>query len=463
MRKIIALVITLVLMAALLSVAGFAAQDTTPPVITKIEAESVTISGDETFTITVYASDDSGFPEEHVGAVQLIRVPNSPEEKTPVFGTELVNNGDGTMTATFQAWEQVHSGKYIFDYVLISDKNGNKTKITPDKDPNKLLPDVKFTFKTNRTDVISPTITKVEAKSQTLKLGDCFKITVYASDESGFHQGDEGTGTIILVNEDNNTASNKESVFIDDGNGVLAAEFTVADDWKLGEYTIDSLAIYDKEGNPKVIYNFNCRVPELANYVFTVIDKNASSAPPRRPFEDIPVDTWYTGAVKYVTDFGYMSGTGNYKFSPDATVTRGMIAQILYAAEGKPAVSGNSKFTDVKAGKWYANAVNWAASKGLVSGVGNGQFRPEAPITREQMVAILYKYAEMKEYDLSATADLSKYPDQAKISKWAVTAMKWGVDHGVVSGTNSGIEPQGNATRAQIAVILRGFDNNVRA
>lgn len=466
MKKIIALVIALMMVVSVVP-AGFAAQDTTPPVITKVEAESVTISGDETFNVTIHASDDSGFPEEHPGAVQIIRIKNSPEETEPYYGTELKNNGDGTLTATFHAWDWIPAGDYVFEYVSVTDKNGNKTKITPDKDPNKVLPNVKFTIKTSRTDVINPTIDKVEAKSQTLKPGNQFAITVYASDNDALlEDGSSKLVQVALVHADDENQTEdymlKTAPLVWQGNGKYTATFTVGNDWKTGEYTIRHVIVEDQTGNLGEIQNYWGDEPMLANYVFTVIDKNASSAPPRRPFEDVPADTWYTGAVKYATSCGYMSGTGNYKFSPDATVTRGMIAQILYAKEDKPAVSGGSRFSDVKAGKWYADAVNWAASKGLVSGVGNGQFKPEAPITREQMVAILYKYSEMKGYDLAATADLSKYSDQGKISKWAVTAMKWGAEHGIISGTNNGIEPQGNATRAQIAVILRGFDNNVR-
>lgn len=179
-------------------------------------------------------------------------------------------------------------------------------------------------------------------------------------------------------------------------------------------------------------------------------------------FSDVPEGKWFTDAVYYCRDRGYMAGTGNNKFSPDATVTRGTIAQILYAAENKPTVTGKSKFSDVASGKWYANAVNWAAEKGLVTGYGNGKFGPEDHITREQMVAIMMQYSKMKGYDMSTNADLSKYPDQSKISKWAVNAVKWGVAHKIVSGTEKGIEPKGNATRAQIAVILQAYDNNVR-
>ena len=449
------------LIVALVPVAGFAAQDTTPPVITKVEMDKTVASEGERFTITVYASDDSGFPEgnQAAGSVQLVQIVEPPEDNPHTWMTVFENKGDGKLVATFNVHEHTHSGEYKFSYITIIDKNGNKTSITPDKDPQKLIQDVRFTIKTSLTDSTMPKIQKVEAKSQTLKPGDSFSIKVYATDESGMRQmGEDGSGVVYVSQEGYGRGEQQEATLFDNKDGSLTATFHVTEAWKTGEYTISWIYLEDYWRNARQIINNYAEIAEISDYVFTVIDKNASSAPPRRPFEDVPVGTWYTGAVKYVTTREYMSGTGNYKFSPDATVTRGMIAQILYAAEGKPAVSGGSKFTDVKAGKWYADAVNWAAGKGLVSGYGNGQFKPEAPITREQMVAILYKYAEMKGYDLTAKADLSKYPDQAKISKWAVTAVKWGVDHGIISGTDKGIEPQGNATRAQIAVILRAFD-----
>ena len=192
-------------------------------------------------------------------------------------------------------------------------------------------------------------------------------------------------------------------------------------------------------------------------------EKKGDKTPVTAKYSDVPTSgKWYSEAVYYATAKGYMAGTGNNKFSPDATVTRGTIAQILYAAEGKPAVSGRSQFTDVGETKWYAKAVKWAADKGLVSGYGNGKFGPEDRITREQMVAIMMQYSKMKGYDTSANADLSKFRDQNTISKWAVNAVKWGVSHKIVSGTDKGSEPKGNATRAQIAVILQAYDKNLR-
>ena len=464
MRKIIALVIAVVLMASLLSVAGFAAQDTTPPVITKIEGESATITPGVEFHFKVYATDNDGFKEGFIGHIYFKRVKESEKENDRVYPLSITNDpgADYFDASDIIEDDNIDSGIYVIDYIELSDKNGNKTRLDSNNDPQHVIPDIRLNIKTAWNDVISPEIQKVEAKSQVLRPGDQFQVVVYATDNGKFAGKSDYSSRVALVHEEdqNDTKEDqlKQAYLEDQGDGRLIASFAVGDDWKRGEYTIREVSLVDTSYNTTSIQNYWGDSLELSNYVFTVIDKNAPSPPPRRPFEDVPTDTWYTGAVTWVTSAGWMSGTGNYKFSPDATVTRGMIAQILYAAEGKPEVSGTSKFTDVKAGKWYANAVNWAAGKGLVSGYGNGQFKPDAPITREQMVAILYKYAEMKGYDLSVGADLSKFPDQGKISKWAVTSVKWGVAHGIISGTDKGIEPQGNATRAQVAVILRGFD-----
>ena len=199
-------------------------------------------------------------------------------------------------------------------------------------------------------------------------------------------------------------------------------------------------------------------------HVVDDVTPSPSNSCPSAKFTDVNKNEshWTHKPIDYVLQKGYMTGVSATSFNPNGNVTRGTIAQILYAAEGKPTVSGKSKFTDVKDGKWYSNAINWAATNGIVSGYGNGKFGPDNPITREQMVAIMYKYSAMKGYDLTANANINSFADKNKISKYAVTAVTWAVGHKIISGTKNGIEPKGNATRAQIAVILQAYDNNVR-
>ena len=179
-------------------------------------------------------------------------------------------------------------------------------------------------------------------------------------------------------------------------------------------------------------------------------------------FGDVDEDDWFAQAVSYVADEGLMQGTGEDTFSPDATTTRGMIVTILYQLEGKPAVSGAS-FSDVSSGDYYADAVAWAAQLGLVSGYGNGQFGPNDAITREQTAAILYAYAQYKGWvEDQGDATLEGFQDQAQVSDYAVEALAWAVDAGLISGTSQDtLSPAGSATRAQAAVMLMHFCQDV--
>ena len=177
------------------------------------------------------------------------------------------------------------------------------------------------------------------------------------------------------------------------------------------------------------------------------------------PFEDVSVDAWYADAVQYVVDKGMMNGTGENSFSPDETTTRGMIVTMLYRLENEPAKSA-SAFNDVAAGSWYADAVAWAAEQGVVNGISDTAFAPDTAITREQMAAILYRYAQLKGYDVSVgeNTNILSYTDAASISEYAIPAMQWACGAGLITGdTATTLNPLGNATRAEVATILMRF------
>ena len=174
-----------------------------------------------------------------------------------------------------------------------------------------------------------------------------------------------------------------------------------------------------------------------------------------RPFIDVAPGVWYDEAVQYVYENSLMSGTGEGRFSPDVTTSRAMIVTILYRLEGSPAVNGGAAFTDVEAGTWYTDAVAWASANGIVSGYGEGKFGPNDPITREQMAAILYRYAGYKGLDVSGRADLSGFTDAGQISAYAVDTLRWAVSEELITGTSATtLTPGGSATRAQAALIL---------
>ena len=176
------------------------------------------------------------------------------------------------------------------------------------------------------------------------------------------------------------------------------------------------------------------------------------------PFTDVAADAWYADAVAYAVEHGLMNGTSASTFSPLMTTDRAMIVTILYRLEGEPAVTGTSAFSDVADGQWYTDAVIWAADNGIVTGYDTGAFGPGDTITREQLAAILYRYASYKGYDVTASADLSGYADQDQISGYALSAMQWANAESLITGTSdSTLTPGGSATRAEAATILMRF------
>lgn len=180
------------------------------------------------------------------------------------------------------------------------------------------------------------------------------------------------------------------------------------------------------------------------------------------PFGDVKSGDWFYNDVKYVYDKGMMAGTAADVFAPNATTTRAMIVTILYRLEGSPAVTGTSAFVDVPAGQWYTDAVNWAAANQIVKGTSATTFAPNDSITREQMAAILYRYAQYKGYDVTKKADLSGYSDNGQVSAYAKDALAWANAAKLINGvTNTTLAPQGNATRAQVSAILHRFCDGV--
>ena len=175
-------------------------------------------------------------------------------------------------------------------------------------------------------------------------------------------------------------------------------------------------------------------------------------------FTDVKESDWFFKGVEYVVDKGIMSGVSENEFAPSGKLTRAMLVQMLYNMESRPACDAENAFMDVPVGQWYTDAVIWANDAKIVSGMGEGLFAPNMEITREQMVAMLYNYAKYKGYDVTASADLSKFADNASVSTWAQPAMQWAVAEGYISGMGDNqLAPQGTATRAEIASVIMRF------
>ena len=192
-------------------------------------------------------------------------------------------------------------------------------------------------------------------------------------------------------------------------------------------------------------------------------DNGASGGNAQQPgpggFTDVSRDDWFANGVDYVSQKGLMSGTGTGTFAPNTALTRGMLVTILYQMAGAPEVTGTCPFRDVAAGSYYEKAAIWAAENGLVSGYENGCFGPNDPVTREQLAAILYRYAQYRGLDVSQTGSIGGFADNSSVSGYARTAMAWANGAGLISGMGDNtLAPRGTATRGQAAVILMGLD-----
>jgi uncharacterized repeat protein (TIGR02543 family) len=195
---------------------------------------------------------------------------------------------------------------------------------------------------------------------------------------------------------------------------------------------------------------------DMTVYAGWHVDENPGTG--ANPFTDVSEKDWFYGDVMFVYENGLMLGTSKTLFSPYGTATRGMMATILWRMEGSPVPKGKNSFTDVEAGKWYADAITWTAENGIFAGYGKDKFGPDDPITREQLAAIFYRYADYKGYDLTVKGNLDKFKDADKITDYAKTAMQWAVGSGLVKGKSGNLlDPQGTATRAEIAAMLHRF------
>lgn len=231
-------------------------------------------------------------------------------------------------------------------------------------------------------------------------------------------------------------------------------------------YKLDKLTVTDGSGKTvstvkksDTVYTFT--MPASAVKVGVSYVK-ATETPSKTKFNDVSANDWFASAVDYVTGKGMMNGTADNTFSPKANTTRGMVVTVLYRLENQPSTSAAS-FTDVASGAYYANAVAWANANGIVSGYGSGKFGPNDKVTREQLAAILYRYAQYKKYDVSGAKSLDGYTDAQSVSSYAVPALQWANAVGVVTGKSGNkLDPKGNATRAEVAAMLMRFCENVK-
>lgn len=229
-------------------------------------------------------------------------------------------------------------------------------------------------------------------------------------------------------------------------------------------YVVDAVKVVDKDGKDVAV------TEKDGKYVFTMPAsavtvtgsfKAETPAPVALPFSDVKSGNWFYDAVKYAYEQGLMTGTSATTFAPNGTMNRAMIVTVLYRLEKSPAVTGASKFTDVPAGQWYSDAVSWAAANKIVNGYDETTFGPMNAVTREQMAAILFRYEQVKGLEnVTLEENLNRFPDQNKISAYAIPALQWAVGQKIINGNADGtLDPTGTATRAQVAQIFTNLLN----
>lgn len=306
----------------------------------------------------------------------------------------------------------------------------------------------------------------VAGTNTTVKVGETspyiYEFT-YTKPSSGGSSGGSSSGkTTYKVTT---SAVNNGGVNASPSNAEKGATITITLSPDKG-YKLDKLTVTDGSGKTvstvkksDTVYTFT--MPASAVKVGVSYVK-ATETPSKTKFNDVSANDWFASAVDYVTGKGMMNGTADNTFSPKANTTRGMVVTVLYRLENQPSTSAAS-FTDVASGAYYANAVAWANANGIVSGYGSGKFGPNDKVTREQLAAILYRYAQYKKYDVSGANSLDGYTDVQSVSSYAVPALQWANAAGVVTGkSGSKLDPKGNATRAEVAAMLMRFCENVK-
>lgn len=227
-------------------------------------------------------------------------------------------------------------------------------------------------------------------------------------------------------------------------------------------YELATLSVLDQYGNevdvnPLGNGNYSFKMPRSGVKVEATFYCTGSELCPTHHLSDVLVKAWYHDAVDYVVEHGIMTGTSATTFEPNTTLSRAMVAQILYNLEGQPTVTGESTFTDVS-GHWAIDAITWAQKTGVVTGYENNTFRPNQAVTREELAQVLYNYAQYKKITLPALGDLSKFPDGDKVSSWARTAMSWATGLQVIGGyEDTTLRPGGSTTRAEAASMILGL------
>lgn len=329
----------------------------------------------------------------------------------------------------------------VFANKLVYINHDNKELYTATADKNG-----KITFETNGFSPFTFTLTK----------------------PSGFDNGSSGGGSsssstykVTVATVSNGSAKASASTAAKDA--TVTVTLSPDKGYKLDKITVTDASGKEVATTKKSDTSYTFTMPASAVTVkVAYVKDDAAVVEPTTGFNDVADKDWFADAVKYVADKGMMNGTSKTTFGPNDSTTRGMIVTVLYRLENEPSAAAAS-FTDVVSGQYYTDAVAWANANGIVTGYGNGKFGPNDVVTREQLAAILYRYAQYKKYDVSVGEDTNilSYADAQSVSVYAIPAMQWAGGAGIVNGFDGKLNPQNNATRAEVATMLMRYCEKV--
>ena len=305
----------------------------------------------------------------------------------------------------------------------------------------------------------------------TLPAGGILQVGTYTVTAYSPSQGRTVSGQITVIGDSSSTPTYSVILPGRVEGGTVTAKKSYAEEGETFRFTVtpdegwelDTLSVTDNRGTEldvkyegDSVYSFKMPARRVE------IQVSFREIPPESlPFTDIADNAWYADAVRYVYKHGLMAGTSATTFAPDVTTSRSMIATILWRMAGSPVVNYAMNFADVPQDQWYSEAIRWATSEGVVTGYGNGLFGTNDPITREQLATMLWRYAQSEGYDVSVgeSTNILSYTDVADLADYAIATMQWAVGAGIINGTGDGstLSPQGQATRAQAAVMLTRF------
>lgn len=429
--------------------------------LANIQTMEISLELPSTFIVNTNNNNNNQVYVQHKGHEYIAAVTTGENSKKIATFTNPDGFSEFTISSTSTAVAKIGDNKYTTLQAAIDAVQNNET-ITLLKDTNEnvtVSKAIKFTLAGGK-DYLKGSIAAGSRYSMTTSETTSGNTEYTFTSVGGGSSSSISTPTTYAVNV--NAATNG-AVAADKKTASKGTTVTVTASPSKG-YVVDGVKVVDKDGKDVAVTGKD------GKYVFTMPGsavtvtgsfKAETPAPVALPFTDVKSGNWFYDAVKYAYEQGLMTGTSATTFAPNGTMNRAMIVTVLYRLEKSPAVTGASKFTDVPAGQWYSDAVAWAAANKIVNGYDETTFGPMNAVTREQMAAILFRYEQVKGLEnVTLEENLNRFPDQNKISAYAIPALQWAVGQKIINGNADGtLDPTGTATRAQVAQIFTNLLN----